>query len=157
MALALERTDRVEVRRADAVDVEELAPLFDAYRRFYGRAGDPEAARRFLRDRLERAESVAFIARDESGAMGFTQLYPSFSSVALGGIFVLNDLYVAPRARRRGVGRSLITAAVDHARDAGAVRLTLSTARSNTVAQALYESMGWRRDDRFLVYDFEPR
>jgi len=148
--------DSIAVRRATAADLEDLVPLFDAYRRFYGRAGDPEAARRFLRDRLERAESVVFIARDELGAAGFTQLYPSYSSVALGRIFVLNDLYVVPRARRRGVGRDLITAAVDYARAAGAVRLTLSTAHDNTAAQALYESMGWRRDDRFLVYDFAP-
>lgn len=144
----------VVVRQAVETDLERLAPLFDAYRRFYGAAGDIPAASAFLADRIVRGESAVFMALEGDVAVGFTQLYPSFSSVSLARIFVLNDLFVVERARRKGIAAKLIAAAVDHAGTEAAARLTLSTARGNHGAQALYESLGWKRDDRFLVYNF---
>jgi ribosomal protein S18 acetylase RimI-like enzyme len=141
------------VRRATASDIAALSPLFDGYRVFYGQPSDPERARRFLSERLERRESVIFIAESDGGAVGFTQLYPSFSSSRMALIFVLNDLFVAPERRGEGFGRALLAAAGDHGRAAGAVRLTLSTAVDNTAAQAVYEANGWRRNEAFLVYD----
>jgi ribosomal protein S18 acetylase RimI-like enzyme len=143
----------VTVRRAGTGDIAALAALFDGYRQFYRQAADLTAATAFLRERLERAESVVFIAENAREAIGFTQLYPSFSSVAMARIFVLNDLFVAEAARRQGVGEKLLKAAVRHARGAGAARLTLSTAVDNRAAQALYESAGWQRDQRFYVYN----
>jgi GNAT superfamily N-acetyltransferase len=88
-------------------------------------------------------------------ALGFTQLYPSFSSVSMRPVWILNDLYVAEDARRRGVGARLLRAARDHAMKTGAVRLALSTAVTNTAGQALYERDGWRRDTAFLHYEYE--
>jgi ribosomal protein S18 acetylase RimI-like enzyme len=35
-------------------------------------------------------------------------------------------------------------------------RLELSTARSNATAQALYESLGWQRDEEFFTYRWSP-
>jgi GNAT superfamily N-acetyltransferase len=67
----------------------------------------------------------------------------------------LNDLFVAEDARRRGVGAQLLRAARDHALRTGAARLALSTAVTNTKAQALYERDGWRRDTAFLHYEYE--
>ena len=145
------------VRRATLADLEALAPLFDCYRQFYRQAPDLAGARTFLRERLERGESVALLAEHGAEAVGFTQLYPSFSSVSMERIFVLNDLYVTEQARRQRVGQRLLEAAVRHARDAGAVRLTLSTAVDNSVAQALYESAGWKRDDKFYVYNLATK
>ncbi|MCF8197454.1 MAG: GNAT family N-acetyltransferase [Sulfuritalea sp.] len=142
------------VRQAIETDQKKLAPLFDAYRRFYGAEGDIPAASAFLADRFARGESAVFIAFEGEVAVGFTQLYPSFSSVSLARIFILNDLFVDESARRKGVVAQLIAAAVDYSRTEAAARLTLSTARSNLAAQALYESLGWKRDDRFLVYNF---
>ena len=86
-------------------------------------------------------------------AAGFTQLYPSFSSGAMARIFVLNDLFVAPEMRRRGVGAALLNAAAEFGRREGAARLTLSTELNNTTAQALYEKAGWKRDTVFCVYN----
>jgi GNAT superfamily N-acetyltransferase len=141
---------------ADQVDL--VAPLFDAYRQFYGQAPDPEGARHYLAERLGRGEAVIFAAVEDGAALGFTQLYPSFSSVSMKPIWILNDLFVAEAARRRGVGARLLAAAKEHARQAGAVRLALSTAVTNAAAQALYERDGWRRDAAFLHYEFElPR
>jgi len=131
-----------------------VAPLFDAYRQFYGQPPDLDGARRFLAERLGRAESVVYAVVEGGRALGFTQLYPSFSSVSLRPIWILNDLFVAGDARRRGVGARLLQVARDHAMKAGAVRLALSTAVTNTEAQALYERNGWRRDTAFLHYEY---
>lgn len=135
--------------------VELVSPLFDAYRQFYGQLPDLAGARRFLAERLQRGESVIFAAVEEGRALGFTQLYPSFSSVSMKPIWILNDLFVAEEARRRGVGTLLLRAARDHALRTGAARLALSTAVANTKAQALYERDGWRRDRVFLHYEYE--
>lgn len=144
------RVVQVSVQRVDLV-----APLFDAYRQFYGQAPDLAGARRFLVERLSRGESVIFAAVEDGQALGFTQLYPSFSSVSMKAIWILNDLFVAAEARHRGVGARLLRAARDHAMQTGAFRLELATAVTNTTAQALYERDGWQRNTAFLHYEYE--
>jgi ribosomal protein S18 acetylase RimI-like enzyme len=141
------------IRPAGVDDLDALAPLFDAYRRFYEQPGDVALASAFLHDRLERSDSTILVAEDAGLLVGFCQLYPSWCSVAAARIFVLYDLFVDPDARRAGVARALMRAAQAFGRRAGAVRLDLTTARTNTRAQALYESEGWQRDDVFLTYN----
>ena len=140
------------VRQAVLADLEALAPLFDGYRQYYGQPSDISAAHAFLRARFEHGESFVFIALDGDTPVGFTQLYPSFSSVSLARIFVLNDLFVHECARRKGVASKLLSAATEFAQTLGAVRVSLSTAISNKSAQALYQATGWTRDEQFLVY-----
>jgi len=146
-------TPGIEVRRATATDLNHVVPLFDAYRQFYRRPSEPELCRAFLQDRLERKESVIFLAFEDGNATGFTQLYPSFSSGAMAPIFILNDLFVTPEARGRGVGSALLRAAADYGRSTGSVRLVLSTELTNTTAQSVYERLGWKRDTTFCVYN----
>ena len=146
-------TQNIFVRRATLADLNLIAPLFDAYRQFYQQAPDLALAREFLRERLERDESVIFLAvRPDGSAAGFTQLFPSFSSAKAARILILNDLFVDPSARRSGVGQLLLGAAAAFGRSEGAARLTLSTAHTNTNAQSLYEAQGWRRDEVFRSY-----
>lgn len=134
-------------------DAALIAPLFDAYRQFYEQPADADAALAFITARLERGESVILLARRPDGsALGFCQLYPSFCSVLAAPIYVLYDLFVVPDARRLGVGRALLLAAEAHARATGHARMDLTTARNNPRAQALYESLGWVRDEVFLTY-----
>jgi len=141
------------VRVATAADASRIAPLFDAYRRFYGLASDRSLAQRYLAERLALGESVVLVAEAADGtALGFVQMYPTFSSLRAARTFVLYDLYVVPAARRGGVARRLMEAAVTQARAAGAVALTLQTARTNDAAQRLYESLGWQRDEDFTEY-----
>lgn len=141
------------VRRSTLRDLDRLVPLFDAYRQFYEQPSNLVIARQFLRERITRAESVALIAEDRDGrAIGFAQLYPSFSSILAATMFLLSDLFVIPPARRCGVGTLLLKAAEEAARAAGAVRLELATAITNTPAQKLYEAVGWTRDEEFYVY-----
>ena len=142
------------IRQAVLADLEALAPLFDGYRQFYGQPSDISAAHAFLRARFEHGESFVFIALNGDTPVGFTQLYPSFSSVSLARIFVLNDLFVHECARRKGVASKLLSAATEFAQALGAVRVSLSTAISNESAQALYQAAGWTRDEQFLVYHF---
>jgi ribosomal protein S18 acetylase RimI-like enzyme len=145
-------TGDLEVVRSTPADVGEVAPLFDAYRQFYGKAPDVEAARRFLFARLNKDESVLFIARLEGKVVGFVNLYPVFSSVNLTRQWILNDLFVAPEARQLGVGRALTERAHRLAEATQANGLTLETAVDNVAAQKLYESLGWKRDDEFYRY-----
>ncbi|MDE1958341.1 MAG: GNAT family N-acetyltransferase [Xanthomonadaceae bacterium] len=140
------------IRTAVAADLDAVAPLFDAYRQFYGQPADPARARAFIGERLRRGDAVILLALRDGTAAGFAQLYPLFSSVRTGRIWQLNDLYVAPSARRHGVGRALLAAARDHAAASGALGLQLETQRSNTAAQRLYAAHGWQRDDSSHVY-----
>ncbi len=142
------------VRRAEVRDLPAVAALFDAYRQFYRQPPDAALAARFIGERLRNGESIVFIggaAGAEPGA--FCQLYPTFCSVAAAPILVLYDLFVAPAARRLGLGRALLLAAEAHGRAGGYVRMDLSTAKDNVSAQALYQSLGWTRDEAFFVYN----
>ena len=142
----------ITIRQAVLADLDAVAILFDGYRQFYGQASDEAAAKTFLQARFEHGQSVVLLAESQGQAVGFTQLYPSFSSVSMARVFVLNDLFVSPTARRRGVGEALLDAAADHARQLGAVRLSLNTDVQNLPAQALYASRGWARDQKYHAY-----
>lgn len=143
----------IRIVRAERKDLDDLVPLFDGYRQFYGQRSDLAAARAFLRERIERDESVIYLAYTEPGeAAGFTQLYPSFSSVSLKPLWILNDLYVRSDVRRGGVGRALLERARQHAIETAAKGLVLSTGVTNKAAQTLYESCGWQREDEFFQY-----
>ncbi len=142
----------IAVVEATAKDIDEAAALFDAYRVFYRQASNVPAVRAFLAERFTRKDSVLLLARHESVAAGFVQLYPSLSSVSMKRIWILNDLYVAAGARRLGIGRHLMDATRDHAVKTGAIRLELTTEHDNNIAQALYERCGYIRDTVFYKY-----
>ena len=148
----------IAIQRAAVDDVDRIAPLFDAYRGFYAQPGDLVRGREFIRHRLEREESVIFLAvLDESNSnaitIGFTQLYPVFSSVRMKRKWVLNDLFVAEAHRGLGAGRQLLNRAIEFARETQSRGLELCTGVDNSVAQRLYEQIGLKRIDRFFYYD----
>ena len=142
------------VRRAKLSDIDAVIPLFDGYRQFYRGNSDLDAVREFLTARITRSESIIFIAFDAGTPVGFTQLYPSFSSVSLARIYVLNDLFVIESARRKGVASKLLSTAVEFSCDQSAVRISLSTAIENHTAQLLYQVVGWKRDDQFYYFHY---
>lgn len=144
----------IKVRQAVLSDLDLIASLFDEYRQFYGRSTDIAASRAFLLDRFNHGESVLFIACSGAVPVGFTQLYPSFSSVSLARTFILNDLFVSAEARKKGTATMLMHAAVNFAKSVDAVRISLSTSVSNQTAQAVYESLGWKKDEQFYHYHF---
>lgn len=144
---------KVEILRAGVEHVSVLAPLFDSYRRFYKAEPDLPGAKEFLTERLRGHQSVIFLAVEEVSSpltgLGFVQLYPSFSSLSMKTIWILNDLFVAKEARRSGIARLLMNAALDLARSTGAARLTLSTAKDNLAAKSLYLALGYRVVEEF--------
>jgi ribosomal protein S18 acetylase RimI-like enzyme len=143
----------VTIRRADSSDLERLLPLAAGYREFYERRPDPAGERAFFERHLRDGSSVLFIAEEEGEVIGFTQLFASFSTVHLGPSFVLEDVYVIPNARNRGVGGALLDAALAFARENGAVGMSLETAATNQTAQRTYERCGWHREQRFVKYN----
>jgi GNAT superfamily N-acetyltransferase len=145
----------IRVRRAASGDADAVAALFDGYRQFYGQASDPAAARSFIGARLAAGDSTILIAEAGGAPIGFAQLYPSFTSLGMARIWVLNDLFVTPERRGEGAGRALLEAAAEFGAESGARRLTLSTQITNTRAQAAYESAGWVRDHEFQVYNLK--
>ena len=129
-----------------------IVPLFDAYRQFYEQHSDPIGARKFLAERLGKGESVIFLAWEGGQCVGFAQLYPTFSSVSMKRAWILNDLFVHPSARGRGVGRALLEQCKQLATETGAKEMTLETMKNNLTAQHLYEGCGWKRDEAFYKY-----
>lgn len=140
-------------RLAQAADLPAVAALFDLYRQFYQQPADAALALDFISQRFHKAESVLLVAESEGKLQGFCQLYPSFCSVEAQPIYVLYDLFVQPEARQMGAGRALLLAAEAQARSQGKARMDLTTAKTNLHAQALYESLGWVRDEVFFAYN----
>ena len=145
----------MRIIKATLEHLDLLAPLFVKYREFYGQLPYPDSSRKFLKKRLERGESVIYLALpddDDNKLMGFCQLYPSFSSLSLKRVWILNDIYVAEDSRRMLVADHLMREAKAMAKETNAVRLRVSTSNDNDVAMKTYESMGFRKDNEFKSY-----
>ena len=146
----------ITVRQAVLADLEALSDLFDQYRQFQGKPANLEACRDFLSDRYNQGQSTVFIAALSEVPVGFAQLYPSFSSIKLARMFILNDMYVSEHGRRSGVGAALLAAVEEYASAVSACRVSLNGARSNRSAQELYEAKDWVRDSEFFMYHHYP-
>jgi GNAT superfamily N-acetyltransferase len=137
--------------------LEAVSTLFDHYRVFYNQPSDHNAAREFLKERFQKGDSSVFVAINNECIAGFIQLYPSFSSVSMKRVWILNDLFVQETYRKQGVAKLLMDAAEGFARETGAVRITLATQISNVVAQSLYESRGYIEDEAFYHYALQVK
>jgi ribosomal protein S18 acetylase RimI-like enzyme len=144
------------IREAHREDLPQLAELMDAYRVFYGAPSDIEKARVFMHERIIKQDSVIFVALLGDLICGFTQLYPSFSSVSLRPLFILNDLFVFPERRGSGLGEALLLHTQEFCRNKNAKGLALETAVDNP-AQKLYERLGWEKDEGVLHYFWTSR
>jgi len=139
-------------------DLADLLPLMRAYCDFYAVTPPDDALLALSRALIADPdrEGVQLIARDADGAaIGFATVFWSWSTTQAARIGVMNDLFVAERARGAGGGRAgeaLIAACAERCRAHGAVSLTWQTALDNARAQALYDRVGARRS-RWLDYD----
>lgn len=147
----------MRIVQATLEHLDLLTPLFVKYREFYNAMPYPETSRSFLEKRLSRQESVIYLALadKEDKLMGFCQLYPSFSSLTLKRVWILNDIFVAEDARRQLVADGLMQQAKRMAKETNAIRLRVSTSINNEVAQKVYESIGFREDRQFKNYTLE--
>ena len=145
-----------KITKAEEKDLKELGRLFNLYRIFYEEEDDLEKASRYIAERFNHRDSEIFVAQEGNiGLTGFVQLYPSFCSVSAMPILILYDLYVDHSHRGKGIGRLLMNAARDFAKDNGFKRLELSTAKDNHIGQSLYESLGYELDEEFLHYSLD--
>ncbi|MFT0868348.1 N-acetyltransferase family protein [Pseudomonas sp. CAM1A] len=145
----------MRIIQATLEHLDLLTPLFVKYREFYGQLPYPDSSRAFLEKRLKRKESIIYLALPDDGddrLLGFCQLYPSFSSLSLKRVWILNDIYVAEDSRRMLVADNLMREAKKMAKKSNAVRMRVSTSSDNEVARKTYESMGFRKDTEFENY-----
>jgi GNAT superfamily N-acetyltransferase len=144
----------INIRQATIDDAVLIAPLFNDYRIFYKQPPDIKAAKNFIEERLLKNESVIFLALDDDRAVGFTQLYPVFSSVSLKRAWILNDLFIDAPARGKGIGALLLEAAKQLGRETGSKYLVLQTQDDNYAAQHLYNKNEWKKlSDFFYGFD----
>lgn len=144
-----------KIRRIDLKDIDVIVPLFDAYRVFYKQGSDLSKAYEFIYNRLSLHESIIFMAFDhKNNGIGFTQLYPTFSSVSMQRSFILNDLYVSIKARGKGVGQQLLEFSQEFVTKHQYKGLALETGIHNP-AQKLYERLNWNRDAETYNYFWE--
>jgi ribosomal protein S18 acetylase RimI-like enzyme len=142
----------MQIAYAGPNDTQKLANLFDDYRVFYSQKTDIKRAIDFLNSRFKNKDSVILIAQSKEDIIGFIQLYPSFSSVGMERIWILNDLFVDQKFRRQSIAKNLMEAARKHAEETGALRIELATQVSNLFAQNLYESLGYVKNESFFHY-----
>ena len=142
----------MQITKATTDHLPQLAVLFDLYRQHYEQQPDIEGAEQYLAERLVRNESVIYVAEEEGQLVGFTQLYPVFSSIGMKKAWILNDLYVAEEHRRKGAARGLLEASRELGKATDARYLMLQTHIDNTKARTLYESNGWKLDEEFHYY-----
>ncbi len=145
----------ITILRASKLNLSELSILFDAYRVFYQAKTNVESAYVFLSDRIKNQESAIFIAYIDDQAVGFTQIYPMFSSVSMQRMYVLNDLFVSPTHRGKGVGEALLNRGKEYTIANQGKSLILETSKDNP-AQHLYERLGWQKDVEYLHYSWIP-
>ncbi|MCP1123592.1 GNAT family N-acetyltransferase [Bacillus sp. 3103sda1] len=143
----------MKIYQASMEDLQGVASLFNEYRMFYRQDSNIEEAEQFLHERLEQNESIIFVAVEDGKYVGFTQLYPSFSSISMKELWILNDLFVQKDVRGAGIGKQLLKAAEQFALETDAKGLKLQTEVDNVTAQRLYVENGYIRDSRYFHYE----
>ena len=143
----------MEIYQATMEDLEGVSNLFNLYRLFYQKTSDIEGAKAYIKERLENKDSVIFVVKNKHEYVGFTQLYPTFSSISMKRAWILNDLYVKTDARKQGIGEMLLQRVKNYAIETGAKSISLSTAPDNYSAQKLYTKNGYIRDTQFYQYE----
>lgn len=135
--------DTTNIRKANIDDLDALTDLFDLYRVFYRKPSKKIAGKAFLKKRFENNDSVIFVCEKKGQLVGFTQLYPKFSSARMVRNWILNDLYVLESERKTGIAGRLIDTAVQYARLDHSEFIQLETERDNITAQRLYREKGF--------------
>jgi GNAT superfamily N-acetyltransferase len=145
------------IRKATIQDLDQLTVMFDKYLVFYKRPSNTTNQKAFLKERIENNEAIIYIAFDDETkdkAIGFTLIYPTFSSLLLSKILILNDLYVDPSIRKNGIGEKLINQTIELAKELGVNLIRLRTAKNNVIAQSLYLKTGFIRDKFSYTFDY---
>jgi GNAT superfamily N-acetyltransferase len=135
-----------EVRAARPDEAEAIVPLYEWLFASPGSepaAWDPKRAAVALRQAIESHDCAVLVAEADDGALiGFITGYQDLHSVRYGYRAWVEDLAVDPDRRSQGVGKALLDAAKDWARERGATHLELDSALARTDAHRFYEREG---------------
>ncbi len=143
----------LQVRKLTEKYIDKLVDVVDEYREFCGFSRSYKETKEFLLYLLVEKKSTTFIAiNSDDEVMGFINLYPSYSTLALRKIWILNDLAVSTKFRRLGVAQLLIKQGLLFAQETGAIRVELKTEKSNLGAQKLYSEIGFNIDNDNIYY-----
>ncbi|MCL1059237.1 GNAT family N-acetyltransferase [Shewanella gelidimarina] len=143
----------MNIKEISIDELDELVMLFNQYMVFYKQASAPEMYRVYLAERLANKEARVLIAySDDMQPVGFVLNYHCFSSVSLGKITILNDLFVVPSHRKQGIARGLIEQVIIFSKNNGSIRIDLGTAKDNYSAQSLYEKMDFVKGSEYFSY-----
>lgn len=142
------------VRSATLDDLLPLANLFDQYRVFYRKPSDIEGAKAFLRERVQLGDAKIYVIEQEGQLVGFTQLYPIFSSTRMQRLWLLNDLFVHADARGKGYSLQLLEQAKTLCRSTNACGVMLETEKSNTIGNKLYPRAGFQQNEGSNFYEW---
>jgi ribosomal protein S18 acetylase RimI-like enzyme len=145
-------SDDLQIKIAQPEDFEKISEVFDLYRQFYKKESDVDACKKYILERLKNEEARIFYIENEKECIGMTQLYITFDSLELGKKIVLYDLFVRSEHRKKGIGRLLMRAVKEYAKENNITGIELSTAITNKNAQALYESLHYERDLEYYNY-----
>lgn len=146
----------ITIKTATIDDLESVTSLFDAYRVFYRKESDFESASTFIKERITNNESIIYVAFSGDQAIGFTQLYPIFSSTRMKRVWLLNDLYIDKNHRGKGISKMLLEKSKQLAKDTSAAAVILETEKTNIIGNQLYPSAGFKLEDDVKHYYWEP-
>ena len=141
----------IKIKKTTRNRLKELSALLDQYRVFYEQETDPKKVYKFLKDRYRKNQSTIYIALINNKIVGFTQLYPTYSTVSLEKFLILSDLFVVKEHRGHGIATQLLNKAKKHCVKNGYKGLALETAANNP-ARKLYERERWASDSNFIHY-----
>ena len=143
----------MKIIKASTRELDQAVKLFNDYRVFYDQEPDIQGASKFINERIKNGESVIYLAMDDNDeAMGFVQMYPSFTSVGMNNMWILNDLYVDIIHRKKKVAEALIEKCKELVRESGASGMVLETQNENSPAQNLYFKTGWVKDENHSYF-----
>lgn len=143
----------MQIKECEIKDLERLSVIFDNYRQRYKQASAVDKIRAYLAERLENKQTKIYLAQDELGEInGFSLLYPSFSSIGLAKIWVLNDFFVCSGQNKKLVADSLMQKSLDLCSETGAIRLEVTTRKENHRLHRLYKDFGFERDYKYDYY-----
>lgn len=145
----------MKYRKAINSDLNQIALLFNAYRVFYKKEADIDKAKTFLQNRITNNDSEIFVAENEDHQLvGFVQLYPLFSSTRMEKLWLLNDLFVNPEYRGKGISIGLIEKAKQLVKDSNACGMFLETEKSNIIGNQLYPKTGFKLNTSSNFYEW---
>ena len=147
--------DNFIIRQATIHDLHRLIPIFDDYRAYFKQERNPAKVESFLFERFEHRESVLFIAEDRDEIVGFAHLYPTFSSLSLQRVWILNDFFIMEHVRNRGIGKRLFREVEKFAAFTKAKGIELSVEHTNTKAREFWEKRGFQNNEEFRYYFYK--